>query len=73
MSTTTRDRMSHESRLSETTGTMQLVSFRLGKELYGIEITKVREIILMAEITQIPRNAALREGPDQPPQHGHSR
>jgi purine-binding chemotaxis protein CheW len=33
---------------------MQLVSFKLADETYGIEITKVREIILMGEITRIP-------------------
>ena len=34
---------------------MQLVSFRLAKEEYGVEITKIREIILMGDITQIPQ------------------
>jgi purine-binding chemotaxis protein CheW len=40
--------------LSGSRGTMQLVSFRLDKEEYGIEITRVREIILMGEITRVP-------------------
>lgn len=40
---------------SDATGTMQLVSFRLEQEEYGIEITKVQEIILMGEITRIPQ------------------
>ncbi len=40
---------------AEGTGTMQLVSFRLAQEEYGIEITKVREIILMGEITRVPQ------------------
>jgi len=44
-----------ESRQEETTGTMQLVSFRLGQEEYGVEITKVQEIILMGEITRVPQ------------------
>ncbi|MCA9259390.1 MAG: chemotaxis protein CheW [Planctomycetales bacterium] len=35
--------------------TFQLVSFRLGREEYGIEITRVREIILMGEITRLPQ------------------
>jgi purine-binding chemotaxis protein CheW len=35
--------------------TFQLVSFRLGREEYGIEITQVREIILMGEITRLPQ------------------
>jgi purine-binding chemotaxis protein CheW len=33
---------------------MQLVSFKLGDETYGIEITKIREIILVGDITQVP-------------------
>lgn len=33
---------------------IQLVSFRMGEETYGIEITKIREIILMGQITQAP-------------------
>jgi purine-binding chemotaxis protein CheW len=41
--------------LSETRGTIQLVSFQLANELYGIEIMKVREIILITEITKIPQ------------------
>ena len=40
---------------SETTGSLQLVSFRLAQEEYGIEITKVQEIILMGEITRVPQ------------------
>ncbi len=39
---------------AEATGSMQLVSFRLAQEEYGIEITKVQEIILMGEITRVP-------------------
>jgi purine-binding chemotaxis protein CheW len=41
---------------------MQLVSFKLGKELYGIEITKVREIILITEITRIPETPVFLKG-----------
>ena len=51
-----------ESSFSEVHGTMQLVSFQLGKELYGIEITKVREIILIAEITKIPQAPHFLKG-----------
>jgi len=36
-------------------GTMQIVSFRLAQEEYGIEITKVQEIILIGEITRMPK------------------
>ncbi len=43
-------------------GTMQLVSFRLAQEEYGIEITKVQEIILMGEITRIPQTPEYIKG-----------
>jgi purine-binding chemotaxis protein CheW len=51
-----------EAKLSEGHGTLQLVSFELGKGLYGIEITKVREIILIAEITRIPQTPHFVKG-----------
>lgn len=51
-----------EKRLDETTGTMQLVSFRLDQEEYGIEITKVQEIILMGEITRVPHTPPYIKG-----------
>jgi len=51
-----------EAKLSETHGTIQLVSFELAKELYGIEITKVREIILITEITRIPQTPHYVKG-----------
>jgi len=40
---------------AEVGSSVQLVSFRLAGEEYGIEITKVREIILMGEITRVPQ------------------
>lgn len=40
---------------SETAGTTQIVSFRLANEEYGVEITKVQEIILVGEITRVPQ------------------
>jgi len=52
----------HENGFAENHGTMQLVSFRLGQELYGIEITKVREIILITEITRIPETPGFVKG-----------
>jgi len=51
-----------EHRRHEGTGTMQLVSFRLAQEEYGIEITKVQEIILMGEITRVPQTPAYIKG-----------
>jgi len=52
----------HPATAAEATGTLQLVSFRLGKEEYGIEITQVREIILMGDITRIPQTPAYVQG-----------
>jgi purine-binding chemotaxis protein CheW len=51
-----------ENSFSEVHGTMQLVSFKLAKELYGIEITKVREIILITDITRIPESPDFLKG-----------
>lgn len=51
-----------EATLSETHGTIQLVSFHLAGELYGIEITKVREIILITDITRIPQTPHYVKG-----------
>ena len=34
---------------------LQLVTFRLGKEEFGVEILKVHEIIRMMQITQVPK------------------
>ncbi len=41
---------------------LQLVSFRLGQETYGIEITKVREIILVGDITRVPETPHYIKG-----------
>jgi purine-binding chemotaxis protein CheW len=52
----------HERRSKEGVGSMQLVSFRLAQEEYGIEITKVQEIILMGEITRVPQTPDYIKG-----------
>jgi len=62
MATITDPKDTLESTLSETHGTLQLVSFGLADEVYGIEITKVREIILISEITQIPQTPHYVKG-----------
>ncbi|NOY30177.1 MAG: chemotaxis protein CheW [Planctomycetes bacterium] len=49
-------------RNSKAEGTQQLVSFRLAQEEYGIEITKVQEIILMGQITRIPQTPRFIKG-----------
>lgn len=62
MSTVAQDAPVHESRSKEGVGSMQLVSFRLAQEEYGIEITKVQEIILMGEITRVPQTPDYIKG-----------
>jgi purine-binding chemotaxis protein CheW len=62
MSTATETTHAAESNHSENLGTLQLVSFALANETYGIEITKVREIILITEITRIPQTAHYVKG-----------
>jgi purine-binding chemotaxis protein CheW len=62
MATASADSRNMENTLSEGHGTMQLVSFTLAKELYGIEITKVREIILITDITRIPEAPHFLKG-----------
>lgn len=41
---------------------LQVVSFRLGAEEYAIEITKVKEIILVEGITRVPQMPTYIEG-----------
>ena len=48
--------------LDEGSGELQLVVFRLGREEYGIDITRVREIIRVTEITRIPNSPPFIEG-----------
>jgi purine-binding chemotaxis protein CheW len=48
--------------IAASTDSMQLVSFKLDAETYGIEITKIREIILVSEITAVPQSAHYIRG-----------
>lgn len=41
---------------------VQVVSFRLGGEEYGVDIAQVQEIIRMVEITHVPRAPHFMEG-----------
>jgi purine-binding chemotaxis protein CheW len=41
---------------------VQVVSFQLGAEEYGVEISQVQEIIRMVEITHVPRAPHFMEG-----------
>jgi purine-binding chemotaxis protein CheW len=62
VSTSTQQSPAKEMHRVESAGSMQLVSFRLLQEEYGIEITKVQEIILMGEITRIPQTSDYIKG-----------
>jgi len=41
---------------------VQVVSFRLGGEEYGVDIAQVQEIIRMVEVTRVPRAPHFMEG-----------
>ena len=62
MTTATVEQRDVKSTFTDVNGTMQLVSFTLAKELYGVEITKVREIILITDITRIPETPSFVKG-----------
>lgn len=62
MSTATCEPLVQEHNSSGHTGSMQLVSFKLGGETFGIEITKIREIILVGEITRVPEAPSYVKG-----------
>ncbi|HHM24046.1 MAG TPA: purine-binding chemotaxis protein CheW [Bacteroidetes bacterium] len=47
---------------SESNEGMQLVIFRVGEEEFGVEITKVKEIIRLQEITRVPKAPPFVEG-----------
>jgi len=40
----------------------QIVSFRVGKELFGVSISEVQEIVRVPEITQVPEMPLFVEG-----------
>jgi purine-binding chemotaxis protein CheW len=40
----------------------QLVVFQLGAELYGVEISRVHEIIRLQAVTRVPRSPSFVEG-----------
>ncbi|MHB8974364.1 MAG: chemotaxis protein CheW [Pirellulaceae bacterium] len=47
---------------AEQSGLLQLISFKLGNATYGIEITKIREILLVGEITRVPETLPYVKG-----------
>lgn len=46
----------------ESTDLLQLVSFKIGNEEFGVDILKVQEIIKMVLITKVPNSPAFVEG-----------
>ena len=46
----------------ENEGLMQLVGFEVGKEIFGVDILMVREIIRSAPITPVPNSPEFVEG-----------
>jgi purine-binding chemotaxis protein CheW len=62
MSRTAINRPTLDAKQAEAIASMQIVSFRLAQEEYGIEITKVQEIILMGEITRVPQTPPYIKG-----------
>ncbi|MBN2216410.1 MAG: chemotaxis protein CheW [Pirellulales bacterium] len=62
MPTFKREIKGREEHQREAAASIQLVSFRLANEEYGIEITKVQEIILPGDITRVPQTPDYIKG-----------
>ncbi|HEV3155130.1 MAG TPA: chemotaxis protein CheW [Candidatus Baltobacteraceae bacterium] len=54
--------MEHKEKTQFSGEVIQIVSFRLGNEEYGVDISQVQEIIRMVEITHVPRAPRFMEG-----------
>jgi purine-binding chemotaxis protein CheW len=54
--------VTQQHRHNQAGASVQLVSFSLAREEYGIEITKVQEIILLGEITRVPQTPDFIKG-----------
>jgi len=48
--------------VSEITETRQYLTFKLGNEVFGIDVAKVREVLDLTSITQIPRTPEFMSG-----------
>jgi purine-binding chemotaxis protein CheW len=48
--------------IAATSDERQLVVFQLGAELYGVEISRVHEIIRLQEVTRVPHSPPFVEG-----------
>lgn len=62
MSTDTCKPVVEQRHVAHQTRSMQLVSFKLGGETFGIAVTEIREIILVGEITRVPDTPSYIEG-----------
>jgi purine-binding chemotaxis protein CheW len=49
-------------RVSEITETRQYLTFKLGNEIFGIDVAKVREVLDFTTITEIPRTPDFMSG-----------
>ena len=52
----------HDSRQDKDSTLLQLVTFHIGEEEFGVEILKVQEIIRMMGITRVPKAPEFVEG-----------
>ncbi|KKH93383.1 chemotaxis protein CheW [Methanosarcina sp. 1.H.T.1A.1] len=54
--------MSYHSQTVNVDNTIQVIVFNLGEEIYGVEISQIKEIILPTQITRIPNVPDFVEG-----------
>ncbi|MGE5364567.1 MAG: chemotaxis protein CheW [Bacteroidota bacterium] len=54
--------MANEKQETNSTDLLQLVSFRIENEEFGVDILKVQEIIRMIQITKVPNSPEFVEG-----------
>ena len=47
---------------TEATGTHQFLTFKLGAEIFGVEVAKVREILDVTTITKVPQTPDFMRG-----------
>ena len=52
--------------VTEITETRQYLTFKLGDEVFAIDVAKVREVLDFTTITKIPAHARFHERGDQP-------
>lgn len=48
--------------LSETTGTQQYLTFKLGEEIFAVEVSRVREILDVGTVTKVPQTPDFMRG-----------